>query len=98
MLRNLYDQMPDPKVVVVVGTCGLLGRGVFHNCYNVIGGLIRSSRRRLRAWLRGQARGDYRRRGARPSAAEGEERGQDSGRAADEHACSCEDELAEAVG
>jgi ech hydrogenase subunit C len=38
VLRNLYDQMPDPKVVVAVGTCGATG-GVFHNCYNILGGI-----------------------------------------------------------
>lgn len=38
VLRNLYDQVPDPKVVVVVGTCGCSG-GVFHNCYNIFGGI-----------------------------------------------------------
>ena len=38
VLKNLYDQVPDPKVVVCVGTCGATG-GVFHNCYNVLGGV-----------------------------------------------------------
>ncbi len=38
VLRNLYDQMPEPKVVIVVGSCGCSG-GVFHNCPNVIGGV-----------------------------------------------------------
>ncbi len=38
VLRNLYDQMPEPKMVVVVGACGSTG-GVFHNCYNVLGGV-----------------------------------------------------------
>ncbi|MDA8219930.1 MAG: NADH-quinone oxidoreductase subunit B family protein [Dehalococcoidales bacterium] len=38
VLRNLYEQMPDPKVVIVVGTCGCSG-GVFHSCYNIIGGI-----------------------------------------------------------
>lgn len=38
VLRNLYDQMPEPKMVVVVGTCGASG-GVFHNCYNIMGGI-----------------------------------------------------------
>ena len=38
VLRNLYEQMPDPKAVIVVGTCGCSG-GVFHNCYNVLGGI-----------------------------------------------------------
>lgn len=38
VLRNLYEQMPDPKVVVAVGTCASSG-GVFHNCYNILGGI-----------------------------------------------------------
>jgi len=38
VLRNLYDQMPDPKVVVAVGACALSG-GVFHECYNVLKGV-----------------------------------------------------------
>ncbi|MFP3951369.1 MAG: NADH-quinone oxidoreductase subunit B family protein [Candidatus Bathyarchaeia archaeon] len=38
VLRNLYDQMPEPKVVVVVGTCGCTG-GVFRSCPNVLGGI-----------------------------------------------------------
>jgi ech hydrogenase subunit C len=38
VLRNLYEQMPDPKIVVCVGTCGSTG-GVFHNCYNILGGV-----------------------------------------------------------
>ena len=38
VLHNLYDQMPEPKVVIVVGSCGCSG-GVFHNCPNVIGGV-----------------------------------------------------------
>jgi len=38
VLRNLYDQMPEPKAVIAVGTCACSG-GVFHNCYNVLGGV-----------------------------------------------------------
>jgi len=38
VLKNLYEQMPDPKVVVVVGTCGCSG-GVFQNCPNILGGV-----------------------------------------------------------
>ncbi|RDV82457.1 NADH-quinone oxidoreductase subunit B family protein [Ammonifex thiophilus] len=38
VLQNLYAQMPDPKVVVAVGTCACTG-GVFHNCYNIMGGI-----------------------------------------------------------
>ncbi|MGE5372625.1 MAG: NADH-quinone oxidoreductase subunit B family protein [Solirubrobacterales bacterium] len=37
VLRNLYDQMPEPKVVVAVGICAT-SVGVFHQSYNVIGG------------------------------------------------------------
>ena len=38
VLRNLYDQMPKPKMVIAVGTCACTG-GVFHNCPNVLGGI-----------------------------------------------------------
>jgi ech hydrogenase subunit C len=38
VLRNLYDQMPNPKAVVAVGTCACSG-GVFQECYNVLGGV-----------------------------------------------------------
>ena len=38
VLKNLYDQMPEIKVVIVVGACGSTG-GVFHNCPNVLGGV-----------------------------------------------------------
>jgi ech hydrogenase subunit C len=38
VLANLYAQMPDPKVVLAVGACGLTG-GVFREAYNVVGGV-----------------------------------------------------------
>jgi len=38
VLRNLYDQMPKPKLVIAVGSCACTG-GVFHNCPNVLGGI-----------------------------------------------------------
>lgn len=38
VLKNIYNQMPEPKVVVAVGACACTG-GVFHSCYNVIGGI-----------------------------------------------------------
>jgi ech hydrogenase subunit C len=38
ILKNLYDQMPQPKLVIAVGTCASTG-GVFHNCPNVLGGV-----------------------------------------------------------
>jgi len=38
VLRHLYEQMPEPKAVVAIGACALSG-GVFHECYNVLGGV-----------------------------------------------------------
>ncbi len=38
VLKNLYAQIPDPKMVIAVGTCACSG-GVFHNCYNILGGV-----------------------------------------------------------
>ncbi|MBW2433351.1 MAG: NADH-quinone oxidoreductase subunit B family protein [Deltaproteobacteria bacterium] len=38
VLLNLFDQMPDPKVVVAIGACALSG-GIFRETYNVIGGV-----------------------------------------------------------
>lgn len=40
VLRNLYEQMPDPKVVIAIGACALTG-GVFREAYNVVGGVDR---------------------------------------------------------
>ena len=37
-LRRVYEQMPEPKFVVAVGACSISG-GVFHDCYNVLGGV-----------------------------------------------------------
>jgi len=37
-LRAVYEQMPNPKVVVAIGACGLTG-GVFREAYNVVGGV-----------------------------------------------------------
>lgn len=38
VIKNLYSQMPDPKVVVAVGVCAATG-GIFKECYNVKGGI-----------------------------------------------------------
>ena len=38
VVTNLYSQMPDPKVVVALGTCATSG-GIFRECYNVQGGI-----------------------------------------------------------
>ena len=35
-LLRTYEQMPDPKFVVAVGSCGISG-GVFQGCYNIVG-------------------------------------------------------------
>lgn len=37
VVKQLYDQMPRPKVVVAVGVCACTG-GVFKDCYNIHGG------------------------------------------------------------
>jgi NADH-quinone oxidoreductase B subunit len=37
-LIRIYEQMPEPKFVVAVGTCACSG-GVFNGCYNVKGGI-----------------------------------------------------------
>lgn len=38
VLREIYDQMIEPKVVVACGICACSG-GIFRDCYNVIGGV-----------------------------------------------------------
>ena len=35
-LKRVYEQTPDPKVVMVIGNCGLEG-GVFYESYNLVG-------------------------------------------------------------
>jgi ech hydrogenase subunit C len=37
VIKNIYDQMPNPKVVMAVGICACTG-GIFRECYNVLGG------------------------------------------------------------
>lgn len=37
-LIRIYEQMPEPKFVIAVGSCALSG-GVFDGCYNVVGDL-----------------------------------------------------------
>lgn len=38
VVKQLYSQMPDPKVVVAVGICACDG-GIFKECYNILGGV-----------------------------------------------------------
>jgi len=37
-LIRIYEQMPEPKFVVAVGSCACSG-GVFKGCYSVLGGI-----------------------------------------------------------
>ena len=37
-LKQIYDQMPEPKYVIAVGTCACSG-GIFDGCYCVMGGV-----------------------------------------------------------
>lgn len=36
--KRVYEQTPDPKAVIVVGTCGTSG-GVFYDSYNLLGSI-----------------------------------------------------------
>lgn len=38
VVRQIYEQMPEPKVVVAVGICACHG-GVFRDAYNILGGV-----------------------------------------------------------
>ncbi len=38
VVKNIYEQMPEPKAVVAIGACAYSG-GVFAECYNVKGGV-----------------------------------------------------------
>lgn len=38
VIATIYNQMPNPKVVIAVGICACSG-GIFRECYNVLGGV-----------------------------------------------------------
>lgn len=38
VVQQIYDQMPEPKVVAAIGICATSG-GIFAECYNVVGGV-----------------------------------------------------------
>jgi ech hydrogenase subunit C len=38
VVRNIYEQMPEPRVVMALGICATSG-GIFRECYNVAGGI-----------------------------------------------------------
>ena len=37
VVKQIYDQMPEPKVVVAISICACSG-GIFEECYNILGG------------------------------------------------------------
>lgn len=37
VVKQLYEQMPRPKVVAAIGVCACTG-GIFKDCYNILGG------------------------------------------------------------
>ena len=38
VIKEIYEQMPRPKVVIAIGICAISG-GVFRDCYNIKGGV-----------------------------------------------------------
>lgn len=38
IVKQLYDQMAEPKVVCAIGVCACTG-GIFKECYNILGGV-----------------------------------------------------------
>lgn len=38
VIKNIYHQLPEPKVVVAIGICAATG-GIFRECYNILGGV-----------------------------------------------------------
>jgi ech hydrogenase subunit C len=38
VVKQIYEQMPEPKVVAAVGICATSG-GIFKECYNIMGGV-----------------------------------------------------------
>ncbi len=41
-VKRVYEQMPDPKVVIGIGNCGNTG-DVFYESYNLVGPITRST-------------------------------------------------------
>jgi ech hydrogenase subunit C len=38
VVKQIYEQMPEPKVVAAIGICATSG-GIFKECYNIMGGV-----------------------------------------------------------
>jgi len=39
MVKQLYEQMPEPKFVIAVGACAIGGGPFYYDCYNVVRGV-----------------------------------------------------------
>lgn len=74
VIQELYNQMIEPKVVVACGCCACSG-GVFHDCYNVLGGVDQAIPVDVYARLRRAPRSHHRRGGAGYRRARREEQG-----------------------
>lgn len=37
-LKRIYEQTPEPKIVIAVGACAI-SKGIFHDAYNIVGPL-----------------------------------------------------------
>jgi NADH-quinone oxidoreductase B subunit len=37
-LKNLYESVPDPKLIIAIGSCAA-GGGIWHDTYNIMGGV-----------------------------------------------------------
>ena len=62
-LRKVYDQMPDPRYVISMGSCAN-GGGYYYFSYSVVRGCDRRAGGHLRAWLSAHRRGAGLRRAA----------------------------------
>ena len=75
VIRNIYHQLPEPKVVVAVGICAATG-GIFRKCYNISGGVDTVIPvGRVCAGVRRPAGSDHRRGGQSVGGARGENTG-----------------------
>lgn len=37
-VKRIYEQVPDPKLVIAIGSCACTG-GVYQECFNILGGI-----------------------------------------------------------
>jgi ech hydrogenase subunit C len=65
VIRTIYGQLSEPKVIVAVGACASSG-GIFRECYNISGGVDQVVPVDVCAGLRGATGGYHRRGGQSP--------------------------------